>query len=319
MSILELIQIFDGFVYEGCLFDWVDEEVVDQGVVFDICILMSCCGLFGLVGFGFGVVVFVVCVFVVFGGLVSLIVVLIGDVFEGVLGMIVEILDEMVGLYFGDGLNGFDVLEDFGIVWQDICLFIDGGVMVEGVLFMFELWIVDFVVGGVLFVGVVVYVWYCMVQGEYLMYFFGLEDVIYLCGVQVVDDDGRVLFMLIFFGCYFGCWLYIYFEVYLDVLLIMDFMLVIVIFQLVLLEQVCLVVYVESVYDGFVWNLLQIMFVSDNVFGDDVGVFQVVMVIGNVFDGYWVVFVVGVDMMMELVVGLVLSGGQGGIGGQLFC
>ncbi len=199
---------------------------------------------------------------------------------------------------------------------QDIRSSIDGGATAEGVPLTFELRIVDLAAGGVPFAGAAVYAWHCTAQGEYSMYSSGLEDVTYLRGVQVADDDGRVSFTSIFPGCYSGRWPHIHFEVYPDVSSITDSTSAIATSQLALPEQACSAVYAESAYDGSARNLSQITLASDNVFGDDAGALQVATVTGNVSDGYRAVLVVGVDTTTEPAAGSAPSGGQGGTGGQ---
>ncbi|KAB1862474.1 intradiol ring-cleavage dioxygenase [Microbacterium algeriense] len=316
MSIPEPIQTPDGPAYEGRLLDRADEEVVDQGAAFDIRTLMSRRGLLGLAGLGLGAVVLAACAPAASGGSASPTAASTGDASEGASGTTAEIPDETAGPYPGDGSNGPDVLEDSGIVRQDIRSSIDGGATAEGVPLTFELRIVDLAAGGVPFGGVAVYAWHCTAQGEYSMYSSGLEDVTYLRGVQVADDDGRVSFTSIFPGCYSGRWPHIHFEVYPDVSSITDSTSAIATSQLALPEQACSAVYAESAYDGSARNLSQITLASDNVFGDDAGALQVATVTGNVSDGYRAVLVVGVDTTTEPAAGSAPSGGQGGPGGQ---
>ncbi|KJL21412.1 Dioxygenase [Microbacterium oxydans] len=222
-----------------------------------------------------------------------------------------EIPDETAGPYPGDGSNGPDVLEDAGIVRQDIRSSIDGGATAEGVPLTFELRVIDLANGGVPFAGVAVYAWHCTAQGEYSMYSSGLEDVTYLRGVQVADDDGRVSFTSVFPGCYSGRWPHIHFEVYPDVGSITDSTAAIATSQLALPEAACAAVYAESAYDGSAKNLSQITLASDNVFGDDSAALQLATVTGGVQAGYAASLVVGVDTTTAPSTG----GGQGGPGG----
>ncbi len=101
---------------------------------------------------------------------------------------VTEIPDETAGPYPGDGSNGPDVLEDSGIVRQDIRSSIDGAATADGVRLVFELQILDLANGGVPFAGgsglrVALH----PAQG-YSCTLPGLEDVTYLRGVQVADD-----------------------------------------------------------------------------------------------------------------------------------
>jgi protocatechuate 3,4-dioxygenase beta subunit len=312
MSIPEPTQTPDGPAYEGRLLDRADEEVVDQGAAFDIRTLLSRRGVLGLAGVGLGAVVLAACVPVASGESTSTPTPSSSpDVSGDDPISIGEIPEETAGPYPGDGSNGPDVLEDAGIVRQDIRSSIDGGATADGVPLTFELQVVDLANGGEPFAGVAVYAWHCTAQGEYSMYSSGLEDVTYLRGVQVADADGRVSFTSVFPGCYSGRWPHIHFEVYPDVGSITDSTAAIATSQLALPEAACTSVYAESVYDGSARNLSQITLASDNVFGDDSGAQQVAAVTGSVRDGYAATLVVGVDTATAPVV----SGGQSGPGG----
>ena len=85
-----------------------------------------------------------------------------------------------------------------------------------------RLTILDMAKGGAPFVGVAVYAWHCDRDGRYSMYSEGVEDENYLRGVQVTDDDGKVRFTSIFPACYSGRWPHIHFEVYPDAASITD-------------------------------------------------------------------------------------------------
>ncbi|MFF1540433.1 intradiol ring-cleavage dioxygenase [Microbacterium sp. NPDC058269] len=312
MSIPEPTQTPDGPAYEGRLLDRADEEVVDQGAAFDIRTLLSRRGILGLAGVGLGAVVLAACAPAASGGSTSTPTPASSSdasLADGI--SIGEIPDETAGPYPADGSNGPDVLEDAGIVRQDIRSSIDGGATADGVPLTFELQVVDLANGGMPFDGVAVYAWHCTAQGEYSMYSSGLEDVTYLRGVQVADADGRVSFTSVFPGCYSGRWPHIHFEVYPDVSSITDSTAAVATSQLALPEAACTSVYAESVYDGSARNLSQITLASDNVFGDDSGAQQVAAVTGTVRDGYAATLVVGVDTATAPAA----SGGEGG-GGQ---
>lgn len=312
MSIPEPTQTPDGPAYEGRLLDRADEEVVDQGAAFDIRTLLSRRGILGLAGVGLGAVVLAACAPAASGGSTSTPTPASSSdasLADGI--SIGEIPDETAGPYPADGSNGPDVLEDAGIVRQDIRSSIDGGATADGVPLTFELQVVDLANGGMPFDGVAVYAWHCTAQGEYSMYSSGLEDVTYLRGVQVADADGRVSFTSVFPGCYSGRWPHIHFEVYPDVSSITDSTAAVATSQLALPEAACTSVYAESVYDGSARNLSQITLASDNVFGDDSGAQQVASVTGTVRDGYAATLVVGIDTATAPAA----SGGEGG-GGQ---
>lgn len=312
MSIPEPTQTPDGPAYEGRLLDRVDEEVVDQGAAFDIRTLLSRRGVLGLAGIGLGAVVLAACAPAASGGSTSAATPsATAGTSSGDVAGVGEIPDETAGPYPGDGSNGPDVLEDAGIVRQDIRSSIDGGATADGVPLTFELQVLDLANGGAPFAGVAVYAWHCTAQGEYSMYSSGLEDVTYLRGVQVADADGRVSFTSVFPGCYSGRWPHIHFEVYPDVGSITDSTAAIATSQLALPEAACTDVYAEAAYDGSASNLAQITLASDNVFGDDSAALQLAAVTGSVRDGYAATLVVGVDTATAPA----MSGGQGGPGG----
>lgn len=316
MSIPEPTQTPDGPAYEGRLLDRADEEVVDQGAGFDIRTLMSRRGVIGLAGIGLGAVVLAACAPAASGGASSTPTPSSSSDASGDGSASVgEIPDETAGPYPGDGSNGPDVLEDSGIVRQDIRSSIDGAETADGVPLTFELQIIDLANGGVPFAGVAVYAWHCTAQGEYSMYSAGLEDVTYLRGVQVADAEGMVSFTSIFPGCYSGRWPHIHFEVYPDVASITDSTTAIATSQLALPEEACAAVYAEPAYDGSTRNLSQVTLAGDNVFGDDAGALQVASVTGDVSSGYAATLVVGVDTSTTPTAGAAPGGGQGGQGG----
>lgn len=303
----------DGPAYEGRLLDRRDEEVVDQGVAFDLRTLMSRRGVLGLAGLGVGAVVLAACTPATGGSAPTP-----SSTSSASAGGedIAEIPDETAGPYPGDGSNGPDVLSESGIVRHDIRSSIDGAATAEGVPLTFELQILDLANGGAPFAGVAVYAWHCTAQGEYSMYSSGLEDVTYLRGVQVADDDGRVSFLSVFPGCYAGRWPHIHFEVFPDVPSITDATNAIATSQIALPEEASAAVYVESPYRGSAENLGRITLASDNVFGDDAGAAQVATLRGSVADGYTATLVVGVDTATQPTGASAPGGGGEGGGGR---
>ncbi|GAB3598443.1 intradiol ring-cleavage dioxygenase [Microbacterium tumbae] len=310
-----------GPAYEGRLLDRPDEEVVDQGASFDIRTLISRRGLLGIAGLGAGAVVLAACAPTVFtsgsgsassdDGSSSADGADAGATADG------EIPDETAGPYPGDGSNGPDVLEDSGIVRQDITSSIDGTATADGISLTFELEILDMADGDAPFEGVAVYAWHCTAQGEYSMYSEGLEDVTYLRGVQVADASGKVAFDSVFPGCYSGRWTHIHFEVYPDVASITDSTSAIATSQLALPGDVCTAVYADPRYDGSAQNLSQITLASDNVFGDDSAALQMATVTGDASSGYTATLQVRVDTATTPSAGSAPSGdsGNGGPGG----
>jgi len=227
-----------------------------------------------------------------------------------------EIPDETAGPYPGDGSNGPDVLEQSGVVRSDIrSSFGESSGTAEGVPLTLELTITDLANGGVPFVGVAVYVWHCDREGRYSMYSEGVTDQNYLRGVQIADADGKVTFTTIFPGCYTGRWPHIHFEVYPDEASITDAGNAIATSQVALPQEVCDTVYAEPGYESSVTNLAQISLDTDNVFGDDGGASQLATVTGDVSTGYVATLVVPVDTTTEPTGGGAAPGGGGPAGG----
>ncbi|WP_449407518.1 intradiol ring-cleavage dioxygenase [Microbacterium maritypicum] len=310
----EPVQTPEGPTYEGRLLDRVDEEVVDQGVAFDIRTLVSRRGVLGLAGLGVGAVVLAACAPTASSSTGTA-----TPTPDSTSGSTTtpagEIPDETAGPYPGDGSNGPDVLEETGIVRQDITTSIDGGATAHGIPLTFEFQVLDRANGNVPFEGVAVYAWHCTAGGEYSMYSSGLEDVTYLRGVQVADADGRVSFTSVFPGCYSGRWPHIHFEVYPDVDSITDSANAIATSQMALPEDTCSAVYADSRYDGSAQNLSQTSLDSDNVFGDDAAALQLATISGDTAGGYIASLVVAVDTTTTPSAGSAPSGGSGGPGG----
>lgn len=207
-----------------------------------------------------------------------------------------EIPDETAGPYPGDGSNGPDVLSLSGIVRSDIRSSFGGSSgTAGGVPMTLDLMIKDLADGGKPFAGTAVYVWQCDREGRYSMYSNGVNDQNYLRGVQVADADGRVRFTSIFPACYSGRWPHIHFEVYPNQSAITDAANTIATSQVALPEAVAKAVYAQSGYEASVSNLARLSLSSDNVFGDDGGASQLATVTGDVASGYSVSLVVGVD------------------------
>ncbi|GAA8850360.1 hypothetical protein DUHN55_33540 [Helicobacter pylori] len=301
--------------HEGRVLPKQDEELVDQGLQFDLGTLVGRRRMLGLIGAG-TVLGLTACA----SG---------SDSSSGGSGSattssgsasssssssgsssLSEIPDETAGPYPGDGSNGPDVLEESGIVRQDIrSSFGSSTTTAEGVPMTLNLKIKDLAQGGAAFAGVAVYVWHCDRDGNYSMYSQGIEGENYLRGVQVADDSGTVSFTSIFPACYSGRWPHIHFEVYPDEASITDASKAIATSQVALPQDVCSTVYAADGYDASVGNLSSLSLTSDNVFGDDGGTSQLADVSGSVAKGYDVTLVVGVDTTTEP------TGGGGG-GGQ---
>lgn len=229
-----------------------------------------------------------------------------------------EIPDETAGPYPGDGSNGPDVLEQSGIVRSDIRSGFGGSSgMALGVPMTLELTILDVANGGKSFAGTAVYVWHCDREGRYSMYSNGVTDQNYLRGVQVADAAGRVKFTSIYPACYDGRWPHIHFEVYPDQAGIADAGKVIATSQVALPEATSKTVYAQSGYEQSVANLAKVSLSTDNVFSDDKGVKQTPTVAGDVAGGYRIALTVPVDTRTTPTGGgMPGGGGPGGPGPQ---
>jgi protocatechuate 3,4-dioxygenase beta subunit len=197
--------------YEGRPLVRPHEELVDQGLSFDVTTVLSRRQMLRALGLGAAAVGLAAC-----GG---------GGAASGSSGSATtsasatsgEIPDETAGPYPGDGSNGPDVLEQSGIVRSDIrSSFGTAGGTAQGVPMQLELVIKDLADGGGGFEGVAVYVWHCDREGRYSLYSEGITNENYLRGVQIADADGRVRFTSIFPACYSGRWPHVHFEVYPD-------------------------------------------------------------------------------------------------------
>jgi protocatechuate 3,4-dioxygenase beta subunit len=272
-------------IYEGRLLPRPDEELVDQGLGFDVGTLLTRRRLLTVLGLGAASVGLAACGT---GGSTS------SSSSAAVPSG--EIPDETAGPFPGDGSNGPDVLEQSGIVRSDIRS--SSGEFsgtAEGVPMTLELTVSDLANGGVPFEGVAVYVWHCTREGGYSLYSSGIEDQNFLRGVQVADAAGLVRFTSIFPACYDGRWPHVHVEVYPDQAAITDSANAVATSQLALPQDVCEAVYATAGYEASVGNLSRVSLSGDNVFGDDGGAGQLATVTGDVTGGYTVRLAVGID------------------------
>jgi protocatechuate 3,4-dioxygenase beta subunit len=288
--------------YEGRLLPRPDEELVDQGLGFDVGTLLGRRRLLAVLGLGAASVGLAACGA---GGSMNS-----SAASSSTASSAGETPDETAGPYPGDGSNGPDVLEQSGIVRSDIrSSFGEYSGTAEGVPMTLELTVSDLANGGVPFEGVAVYVWHCTREGGYSLYSSGIEDQNYLRGVQVADADGLVRFTSVFPACYDGRWPHVHFEVYPDQGSITDAANAIATSQVALPQDVCEAVYATPGYEASVGNLARVSLTSDNVFGDDGGAGQLATVTGDVSSGYTVRLAVGVDTATTPT-----GGGTGGDG-----
>ncbi|MFC8302254.1 intradiol ring-cleavage dioxygenase [Specibacter sp. NPDC057265] len=282
--------------YEGRLLDRAGEEVVDQGIAFDLGTLLSRRKMIGVFGVGMGALALAACS---------------GNSTDAPALAVVEVPDETAGPYPGDGSNGPDVLENAGIVRSDIRSSIGGGATAAGVPMTLALTVVDMANGNAPFKDAAVYVWHCNAAGGYSMYSEGIEGESYLRGVQVADSDGKVGYTSIFPACYTGRWPHIHFEVYPTVDDITDSANAIATSQIALPQDISETVYALPDYAGSIANLAQISLETDNVFSDDGGALQLATVSGDATAGYRVELTVGIDTTTTPSAGAA-PGGMGG-------
>ena len=146
--------------YEGRLLPRPDEELVDQGLGFDVGTLLTRRRLLTVLGLGAASVGLAACGA---GGSTSS--------SSSATAAAGEIPDETAGPYPGDGSNGPDVLEQSGIVRSDIrSSYGEFSGTAEGAPMTLALTVSDLANGGVPFEGAAVYVCHCTREGGYSLY-----------------------------------------------------------------------------------------------------------------------------------------------------
>jgi protocatechuate 3,4-dioxygenase beta subunit len=199
----------------------------------------------------------------------------------------VEIPEETAGPYPGDGSNGPNVLDASGVVRQDITSsFGTSTSTVAGVPLTFALTLLDNANGCVPLAGAAVYAWHCDKDGKYSMYDSGLENENFLRGVQEADANGQVTFKSIFPGAYLGRWPHIHFEVFESMSNATSAGQVLAVSQIALTDAACKEVYATAGYESSARNFPRTTLQSDNVFGDDGGIYQLATMTGTASTGY---------------------------------
>lgn len=177
-----------------------------------------------------------------------------------------EIPDEAAGPFPADGSNGPNVLNEDGVLKQDIrSSFGSLSGIAEGVPLSIQLAIVDAASGNPT-PGAVVYIWHCTADGRYSIY--EIADQNYLRGVQVADDAGRVAFTTVFPGCYPGRWPHAHFEVFASLDEASARAAAVKTSQLALPRADCETVYADSRYTNSAAHLTRLSLDSDIVFRD---------------------------------------------------
>jgi protocatechuate 3,4-dioxygenase beta subunit len=131
-----------------------------------------------------------------------------------------------------------------------------------------------------------VYAWHCNKDGKYSMYDTGFEDDNFLRGVQEADENGQVTFTTIFPGAYMGRWPHIHFEVFDSLNNVGSTGQILKVSQVAMTDASCRAVYKTEGYESSAQNFPSTTLTSDNVFGDDGGVYQLASTSGNVTSGY---------------------------------
>ncbi|MCS3782147.1 intradiol ring-cleavage dioxygenase [Tsukamurella ocularis] len=283
--------------YEGRPLPRPHEEVVDQGLGFDLGTLMSRRRMLAALGIGAAGIGLAACGTDAQSGPSTSPAE--SSSTAGTAAMpsnLAEIPEETAGPYPGDGSNGPDVLEIDGVVRSDIRS--SFGAMsgtAEGVPIALELTVRDLARDGAPFAGAAVYVWHCDREGRYSLYTAGATDQNYLRGVQIADGSGVVRFTSVFPACYEGRWPHVHFEVYRDRADITDAARAIATSQLAFPKDVCDAVYATPGYESSVRTFSRVSLTSDSVFREDGAEHQMATVTGDVRTGYRVSLPVGVD------------------------
>ena len=199
----------------------------------------------------------------------------------------VEIPQETAGPYPGDGSNGPNVLAASGVVRQDITSsFGTSTTTADGVPLAVTLTLLDNANGCAPLAGAAVYAWHCDKDGKYSMYDAGLKNENYLRGVQEADANGQVTFRTVFPGAYSGRWPHIHFEVFESMDNATAAGQVLAVSQIALTDAACKDVYASAGYAASARNFPRTTLKSDNVFGEDGGIYQLATMTGSVSGGY---------------------------------
>lgn len=206
-----------------------------------------------------------------------------------------RIPEETAGPYPGDGSNGANVLNQTGVVRNDIRSSFAGlsGTAV-GIPLTVSLTIVSATSCSPLS-GYAVYLWHCDRAGLYSLYSSGVTNQNYLRGVQQADATGKLSFTTIFPGCYAGRWPHMHFEVFRTVAAATNVANKIATSQIALPKASCDLVYDTTGYASSKSNLTGVSLATDNVFSDG-SALELATVTGNVTDGMTATLTVAVSV-----------------------
>ncbi len=288
--------------YEGRRLHHPADELVDQGLAFDVETLLDRRGLLKLIawsGVGAGLFVLAGCAPATSATAPPATAVpatAAASLPAGLAQVDVLIPEETAGPFPGDGSNGPDVLTESGVVRSDIrSSFGAGSAVAAGVPLTIRFTILDASHDDAPLSGAAVYVWHCDRAGRYSLYSDGVTNENYLRGVQAADATGLVTFTSIFPACYSGRWPHIHFEVYPSLARATTPANAIATSQIALPADTCTAVYATAGYDQSSANLSQVSLASDMVFGDDGGVHELGTIGGSLAAGLTVDLAVGVQ------------------------
>ena len=204
-----------------------------------------------------------------------------------------KVPEETAGPYPGDSSNGPNVLNQTGVVRNDIRSSFAGlsGTAV-GIPLAIELTIVS-ATSCTPLAEYAVYLWHCDRDGNYSLYSSAVTNQNYLRGVQAADSTGKVRFTSIFPGCYSGRWPHIHFEVYRSLTAATAVSNKIATSQIALPKSACDTVYATSGYSTSVTNLSRISLAGDMVFSDGASL-ELATMSGDVANGLTAALTVGV-------------------------
>lgn len=277
--------------YEGRPLPRPDDELVDQGLAFDVGTLMSRRRILGVFGLGAATVGLAACGA---GATTTSATTGTGSGSATAAGSLPEIPDETAGPYPGDGSNGVDVLSASGVVRSDIrSSFGSSTTTADGVPLRIELTVLDSAKGMAPMEGAAVYLWHCDAAAGYSLYDRAVADENYLRGVQPAAADGRLAFTTVFPGAYSGRWPHVHFQVFRDVTAATSATGRLRTSQLALPRDASEAVYADGRYPSSARNLSRSSLDTDLVFRDGYAL-QLARVTGSNDSGYTASLVVPV-------------------------
>jgi len=195
-----------------------------------------------------------------------------------------KVPEETAGPYPGDSSNGPNVLNQTGVVRNDIRSSFAGlSGTATGVPLNLALTIVS-AASCTPLAGYAVYLWHCDAVGNYSLYSSGVTNQNWLRGVQAADANGVVRFTTIYPGCYSGRWPHMHFEIYKSLTAATAVSNKIATSQIAMPLASNNLVYATSGYSASARNQAQITLASDMVFSDGASL-ELATVTGDVSNG----------------------------------